>query len=132
MLDEVALRKPGFQAGHRVKLADGQEWAFPKPRLVFKPTIVDGKVDYDGGPSFGPEFDDKLEVLLGVREATPVERLRTKFEMAVRLLGSNYDLKPEDFGELLVLEMGDAASDDRWESLERVMVGAAPKPSPAT
>lgn len=132
MLDERALRKPGFQEGYRVKLADGQEWAFPKPRMVFKPKIVNGTIDFDGGPSFGPEFDDKLEVLLGVREATPVERLRIKFEMAVRLLKANYDLRDEDFGELIVLVVGDPVSDERWDELDKVLAGSSPKPSPAT
>ena len=124
--------KPGFQEGGRVKLADGQHWAFPKPRLVFKPKIVNGAIDFDGGPTFGPEFDDKLEVLIGVREASLVEHLRIKFEMAVRLLRTNYELRDEDFAELIVLVVGDPASDERWEQLERVLMGIAPKPSPAT
>lgn len=132
MLDERALRKPTFVEGVRVKLADGQEWSFPKPRLIFKPKFTDGKIDFDGGPTFGPEFDDNLEVLLGVREAAPVERMRIKFEMAVRLLSTNYDLKPDDFSELLVLEVNDSASDERWDALDKVLVGLTPKPSPAT
>ena len=132
MLDERALRKPGFQEGHRLLLADGQEWAFPKARMILKPQISDGKIDIGGAPTFGPEFDDKLEVILGAREATPVERLRMKFEMAVRLLAANYDLKPEDFGTLIVLEPGDPASEERWKALDDVLVGNAPKPSPAT
>jgi hypothetical protein len=132
MLDEKALRKPGFKEGHRIRLADGQEWSFPKPRLIFKPKIADGKIDFDGGPSFGPEFDDNIEALFGVRRAEPPERLRIKFEMAVRLLLTNYDLKPDDFCELLVLEVNDPESDARWEAIDRVLMGLSPKPSPAT
>ena len=132
MLDERALRRPGFKAGVWVKLADGQEWGFPKPRLILKPKIADGSIDIGGGPTFGPEFDDKLEVLLGVRDAEPAERLRVKFELAVRLLATNYDLKPDDFGELIVLEPGDPDSEERWDALNNVLVGASPKPSPAT
>jgi hypothetical protein len=131
MLDEKALRKPGFSEGPKVVLADGQAWILPKPRLRFKPRIVDGKVEIGGGPSFGPEFDDQIDILFGVIEADPAERLRVKFEVAVRLLAANYDLRPNQFSELIVLEPGDPASDERWEQLCNAIMGIAPKPSPA-
>jgi hypothetical protein len=132
MLDEKSLRKPSFTAGHAVTLADGQEWTFPKPRIRLKPKIANGKVEIGGGPSFGPEYDEQLDVLFGTVEVDPVERLRVKFEMAVKLLSANYDLKPEDYAELIVLEPGDPASDERWEQLSNVLLGIAPKHSPAT
>jgi len=132
MLDEKALRKSTFSEGYRVTLADGQSYCLPKPKIRFKPRVVDGKVEVAGGPSFGPEFDEQLDVLFGVVDVPPIERLRVKFEMAVRLLSANYDLKPEDFGELIVLEPDDQASDERWEQLTRAIMGIAPKPSPAT
>lgn len=131
MLDERALRRETFSEGHKVALADGQEWTFPKPKMRFRPKVVDGKVDVDGGPSFGPEYDASLDVLFGVVDVEPIERLRVKFEMAVRLLGANYDLTPEDFASLIVLEPDDPASDERWEQLTRAIMGIAPKPSPA-
>jgi hypothetical protein len=131
MLDEKALRKPGFSEGPKVVLADGQAWTFPKPRLRFKPRIVDGKVEIGGGPSFGPEFDDQIDILFGVIDADPAERLRVKFEVAVRLLAANYDLRPNQFSALIVLEPGDPASDERWEQLCNAIMGIAPKPSPA-
>jgi hypothetical protein len=129
-LDEFRLRKPEFSAGVRVVLADGQEWTFPKPKLRFTPKVVGGHVEIAGGPSFGPEFDDKLDVLFGVTDADPTERLRIKFELAVRLLAANYNLEPEHFAELIVLEPGDPAS-ERWERLCDAIMGIAPKPSPA-
>jgi hypothetical protein len=131
VLDEKALRKPGFVEGNKVTLADGQEWVLPKPRIRLKPRIVDGRVEIGGGPSFGPEFDDKLDILFGVSDADPAERLRVKFEVAVRLLAANYELKAGDFAELLVIEPGDPASDERWEQLSSALMGIAPKPSPA-
>jgi hypothetical protein len=131
MLDERALRKPGFSEGYKVTMADGQDWTLPKPRIRFKPRIVDGRVEIGGGPSFGPEFDDKLDILFGVSDADPSERLRVKFEVAVCLLAANYDLEPDAFAELIVLEPGDAASDERWEQLSNAIMGIAPKPSPA-
>lgn len=132
MRNETALRREGFTEGYKVTLADGQEWTLPKPKIRFKPKLVDGKVEVGGGPSFGPEFDPQLDVLFGVVDAEPIERLRVKFEMAVRLLGANYDLTPDDFAELIVLEPDDPASDERWEQLTRAIMGIAPKPSPAT
>lgn len=131
MLDEKALRKPEFSDGHKVVLADGQAWTLPKPRIRFRPKIVDGKVEIGGGPSFGPEFDDKLDILFGVTQTDPAERLRVKFEVAVRLLAANYNLEPGDFAELIVLEPGDPVSDERWEQLCNAIMGIAPKPSPA-
>jgi hypothetical protein len=130
-LDEKSLRKPGFVEGIKVKLADGQEWMLPKPKLRFKPKIIDGRVEIGGGPSFGLEFEDKLDILFGVTDADPSERLRVKFEVAVRLLAANYNLEPDDFAELIVLEPGDAASDERWEQLSNAIMGIVPKPSPA-
>jgi hypothetical protein len=130
MLDEKALRKPTFVEGNKVKMADGQEWWLPKPRIRFKPRLVDGQVEIGGGPSFGPELDDKVDILFSVSNADPAERLRVKFELAVRLLAANYDLKPDDFAKLIVLEPGDPASDERWQQLSGAIMGIAPKPSP--
>ena len=130
-LDEKALRKPGFSEGVKLTLADGQEWVLPKPRLRFKPRIVNGKVEIGGGSSFGPEFDDKFDILFGIVDAEPAERLRIKFEVAVELLATNYDLKPGDFARLIVLEPGDPESEQRWDQLCDAIMGIAPKPSPA-
>ncbi len=131
-LDEKALRKPSFSEGYKVTLADGQEWTLPKPRIRFKPSIVDGKVEVTGAPTFAPEFDEALDVLYGVKVVEPIEHLRVKFEMAVRLLSANYDLQSEDLVNLIVLEPGNESSDERWEQLSRVIMGIAPKPLPAT
>ena len=89
------------------------------------------QVEIGGGPSFGPEFDDKLDILFGITEADPSERLRVKFEVAVRLLAANYDLEPDNFAELIVLEPGDPVSEERWEQLCNAIMGIAPKHSPA-
>jgi hypothetical protein len=110
-LEEKSLRKPGFVEGCKVRLADGQERTLPKPKLRFKPKIIDGRFEISGGPSFGPEFDDKLDILFGITDADPSERLRTKFELAVKLLAANYELEPDNFAELVVLEPGDRATD---------------------
>jgi len=96
------------------------------------PKFVNGKVEIGGGATFGPEYEDQLDVLFGTRDVDPDERLRLQFEVAVRLLKSNYELRDEDISKLIVLELGDPVSDDRWEQLTDVLLGNAPKPSPAT
>jgi hypothetical protein len=132
MLNEQELRKPTFSEGHAVTLADGQKWTFPKPRIRLVPKFVNGKVEIGGGATFGPEYEDQLDALFGTRDVDPDERLRLQFEVAVRLLKSNYELRDEDISKLIVLELGDPVSDDRWEQLTDVLLGNAPKPSPAT
>ena len=85
---------PDLARGARCVLADGQEWTFPTPRIRLKPRIVDGKVEIGGGPHSAPNLTIQLDILFGVTEADPAERLRVKFEVAVRLLAANYDLSP--------------------------------------
>jgi hypothetical protein len=131
MLDEKALRRPGFSEGTPVTMADGQVWTLPKPRFRFKPKIVDGRVEIGGGATFGPESDGDLEILYGVVDVGAEEFLRVKMAMAVRLLRANYELTDDDLGDLLVLEPGDAASDDRWTAISDAVAGIAPKHSPA-
>ena len=131
-LNEKALRKPSFSDGYKVTLADGQEWTLPKPRIRLKPRIVEGKVEVTGSPTFGPEFDEALDVLYGVKVVEPIEHLRVKFEMAVQLLSANYNLANEDLFDLIVFEPGNETSDKRWEQLSRAIMGIVPKPLPAT
>jgi hypothetical protein len=130
-LDEKSLRKQSFTEGYQVTLADGQDWTFPRPRMRFRPKIADGRVEVTGSPTFGPEFDETLDILHGVKAVEPIEQLRAKFELAVRLLSANYDLTAEELSSLIELEPGDAASEERWDRLSRVILGIAPKPSPA-
>lgn len=128
MLNELELRKPGFQDGHKVKLTDNQEWTFPKAKFRFLPKVLpDGTVEVGGGPSFGPAEDKLLEILFGVIEADGFERLRAKFQMAVRLLLHNYDLQPVDFEQLLVVDPDSEENAAIWEQLTPVLTGSAPK-----
>jgi hypothetical protein len=130
-LDEQALRKPGFVAGCPVTLADSQVWYLPPPRLRFKPKFVDGTVTVAIAGAFGPGSEDDTAVLFGNVEADGAEFMRAKFAMAVRMLGENYSLRDEDFSRLIVLEVGDPASVERWKALGEAMRGETPKPAPA-
>jgi hypothetical protein len=131
MLDEKSLRRPEFSDGYAVKLCDGQEWVFPKPKMRFIPRVKpDGSVDIGGKTSFGPESDKLLEAMFGIGTTDGYEILRAKFEMAVRLLMANYNLKPEDFPELIAYDPEDDADNQLWDELSPVLMGRAPgKPS---
>jgi hypothetical protein len=132
MLDEVGLRRPEFQEGYPVTLADGQLWHVPRPKFKFRPRFVDGKVEIGGGATYGPESSADLDILYGIVESTGSEFLRVKFSLAVRLLRVNYTLTDDDLVELLVMEPGDKASDARWEEISNALMGTPPKPLPAT
>jgi hypothetical protein len=131
MLDERALRKPNFSPGAQVELADGQLWTFPKPKIRFTPAITGESVSVQTQASFGPETDDLLDLVWGVVPAPPLERLRAKFTVAVRLLLANYNLQPDDLTHLLALEPGDPRSEARWDQIGEVLSARSPKLWPA-
>lgn len=132
MLNELEMRKPEFQDGYPVQLADGQTWFIPRPRICFYPTVVDGKIAIGGGPTFGPEFDGMLDILFGVNDVEPQEYLRAEFEMTVRLLQANYNLTVEQIAPLITMELGNPASEARWEAIREAIRGNAPKPTADT
>lgn len=133
MLDEKALRKPGFSEGYQVTLADGQAWTMPKPRFRFRASVgPEGRTEVGGRPTFGPEYEQSIEALYGIGDVEPIESIRVRMDMAARLLRSNYDLTDDDLGDLIVLDTSDPASEERWEELSRAVMGRVPKPSPAT
>lgn len=128
MLDEKTLRRPEFSEGYRVPLEDGQEWHLPKSRIRWSPRFgIDGKISIGGGASFGPEFDDKMDVIYGIVEADGAERLRTEFELAARLLLANYDLTPQNVSDLIVWEPDNESNDERWLQIKRAIRGMDPK-----
>jgi|ERR1700722_15393036 hypothetical protein len=72
-LDEKSLRKPGFALGTKVTLADGQGWMLPKPKLRFKPKIINGRVEISGGP-FGSGFNHRAATWTADRSVNESER----------------------------------------------------------
>jgi hypothetical protein len=125
-INEKDRRRPTFTQGSAVQLADGQSWTFPKARIQFRPRILDGHAEVMGGSRFGPEFDGDMDILFGVVEAEPVDRLRAKFQMAVRLLLANYDLSDDEISNLIVWEPEDPISAKNWADLTTVLSGGTP------
>ncbi len=131
-LNEKELRRPEFSAGHEVELWDGQMWTLPRPRLVFRPILNDDKSVQAGCfPGFGPEYDDKLDILNGIVDADGLQYVETMFEVLVRLLLANYDLTAEDIQGLIQLDTNDDANVEKWDPIKRAIRGLVPKLPPA-
>jgi hypothetical protein len=132
VINELERRKPDWVEGDWAVLADFQKWAFPRPKLRFRPMRVDGKIQVGGGRVFGPEYDESLSIILGTKEAESFEILTVKFDMAVRLLQSNYNLTDDETFDLLSLDLEDPASVERFDVVSNILAGIAPKPSADT
>jgi len=131
-LDEVALRAPGFTPGVPIRLADGQEWSFPKPVVKLCPVLDDdGAVSIGGVPSFGPDYDDLVEAWYASHSLGPPDQIKAMFALGVDLLKRNYTLTPADLRRLLRFHGADAADQQTWEQIADVATGKSPKPSPA-
>lgn len=130
MLDESALRRAEFVEGEAIPLGDGQSWSFPRPILEIYPTPGDdGVYKFEGvrRRRFGPDFERKLDAFAATAGAGYREQLEALLQVAVDLLGRNYDLKPEDYGVLLPWRPRDEANDAMWGAIAEVAGGFAPK-----
>jgi hypothetical protein len=82
-----------------------------------------------GGPTWGDEYAAMLDELVQCDEEAVFERIELQLRMASYLLLLNYDLADEDLADLLVLEADDPASKERWDAINPILLGQAPKPS---
>lgn len=127
MLDESALRRAEFVEGETIVLGDGQGWEFPKPVLELYPVPgPDGRLRFEGlRRSFGPDYDRKIDAFA---ESDAGESLNALLDLAVDLLGRNYDLEPEDYAAILSWRPNDEANEEMWRSITAVAMGRdAPK-----
>ncbi len=128
MLDEKALRKPGFTEGTRVTLADGQEWSIPEYVYEFFPDYDEsGRIVASGRASFGAETDADLDVWLGSAEVEPIDRIGAMMRVASNLLLKNYDLDMPALRSLLRKNSADEKSREVWDGLTRAVLGLSPK-----
>lgn len=126
-LNEVELRKPGFREGYALMMADGQRWHIPKPRIRVKLLERENESSILQRPAFGDAYEQSIDILFGVEEATNWKRLETRFKLMAALLRENYELTPQNVSELLILEVDDEKSDERWEEVEDALLGIQPK-----
>lgn len=134
-LDEIALRKPGFLEGHRIRLGDGQEWSFPAPRLRLVPRAGDGgRIIVGIAPTteLGPDFERWFGVLMGVMPSDPMEEFEARFGAAATLLQRNYELAVDDLASLIYYDRGEPECIERWAEIERVIVGDREKKEPSS
>lgn len=134
MLDEKALRKPGFVEGARVKLGDGQEWLFPKPRLRFVPgRAEDGSFELKNRLTFGKHRQADLDATLAGPvddgEQALYEWIQARTRLVCGLLLDNYSLEDAALEVLLPVEFSDEDNRTMWRDIHGVIMGHEPKPS---
>jgi hypothetical protein len=95
MLDEMALRTDGFVEGVRIKLHDGVEWSFPRPKILevaldFRGPGRPRLADKPPVLSFGIGYFEKLEAALATEE--PLDQIQQYAWLAADLLRMQYEL----------------------------------------
>jgi len=129
-IDEKLSRRPDFQGGRPIVLADGQEWSFPCPTIEFAPRRqADGSVKVTLSTAYGAEFDRLVDAVSG--EKTMGEEAQALFSLAIDLLDRNYALSPDQLFVLLRYPQDGMWSETALGQIFDVAVGRGPKPTPA-
>lgn len=131
-LNEVELRKTEFREGIAVLMADGQRWHIRKPKIRIGFTEIAGESDVKRTISFGQAYDHYINTIYGGEDVDGYEKLKAEFAVLAALLRENYELTSEQLSELIAMDIGDEASEDRWNEIRNALTGIAPKLSPDT
>lgn len=122
--DERARRRPEWQGPGRgatlIRLDDGREWAFPRPRLGLVLARDDGE-----GLAFRSKVADARFADLYDRyfAAAGADALRSLVELAARMLMANYNLAEPEAFSLLAYYPGDPESEAMLMRLRRHVMG---------
>jgi hypothetical protein len=138
MPDETELRRPEFEDGTPVVLADGREWTLAKPRVRWVPDgsdrgckVVLSRPDGGAFSRLTAEYD----ALWATGEPVAYHDLaRVELGLGRALLLANYDLTDEQVGGLLQFSYdreGDPEGARIREEVTDVAFGVGPKPSAA-
>lgn len=131
-LNEQALRRPKFEDGAPVVLADGQEWRLPRPRVRLVPD--DSDLGFKVRVAV-PGDDGRFQELMDALDDPASNRPAAARELAVarHLLLLNYDLTPAQVADLL--QFGYHDNDPEGMAIREAVMGVAfgngPKPSDA-
>lgn len=115
-IDELSVRRPDWIGGVWVILSDGQPWAFPRPRARSDASrvgalawTVEGRHD----PGFGATFE---ALVAGLPDPTAGDPANVGFftALAGQLLLRNYDLSPDQAGQLLAAGFTAGGDPDGW------------------
>lgn len=130
MLDEKALRKPGFSEGTPVVLGDGQEWTLPKPDPVIYPGMgADGRISAFVRLSYGREHDDVFDAAFAPGpDADDEAVIMAQIHLAAMLLMDNYELPGGALAELLTVRPDQPESLAWWEAFKEAVVAQARLP----
>jgi hypothetical protein len=127
-LNEIELRTPDFTEGRRVKLADSQEWTFPKPKSRFFPARdASGKIGLGGGTTYDSEYRESMAVYSGTPESDVFARWSLKVQIVCHLLLLNYSLPDEAIAALLPVDFDDDANMEMWQALTPVLFAWPPE-----
>lgn len=111
MIIEATRRRPGFDAEQCawIRLADGQEWAFPLPWLEQRAKFSGGKaVGTYLAIAYGNEADDLVAAIAACEgDGARIAGVAT---LAAMLLRENYDLADFELDTLLAFRPGDPAT----------------------
>jgi hypothetical protein len=124
VVDEKAKRRPGMipEAGVKIELADGQEWAFPQPVLELRPRFAGGKVAATYPVvTCGRELDELLEAISEVEDSTSL--LSAAATLGAHLLLANYDLTDAELDTLFCVRPSDPTSAEWVEKVVEVAAG---------
>jgi hypothetical protein len=128
VLDEQALRTPGFQPGVPIVLGDGQAWHFPRPSLMLQPVMKeDGSVAFDQyRHSYETRCDELVDELFAATNF--FDEANATLALAVHALRRNYQLDAQAVRTLFAYRTEDEAHKAMWESIRDVVLGRSPKP----
>ncbi len=119
MSDERAKRNPEFdeQNSTWITLADGGQWAFPKPWLEIRATFRGGRAAASYPVlTYGPELEGLVNAIDECRDNTAL--LVGAASLGAYLLRRNYDLSDDDLDRLFAIRIGDPSS---WEWAKAVI-----------
>jgi hypothetical protein len=113
MLDERSKRRPDCDPANSaaIRLADGQEWLFPKPWLEIHASFADGKAaGHYPAVTVGPELDELVEAIGGCEDNAAL--LTGTATLGAHLLLRNYDLSDRELDLLFAFRSADPSSWD--------------------
>jgi hypothetical protein len=129
VLNEVELRTPEFTEGCRIKLADGQEWSFPRPHFRFWPSRdASGKIVVSARNTFDDEYRQLFMDYMNADRDDAYAMWTLKLQIACHLLLCNYAIPDDALGELLPVDFENETNQEMWMELGPILMGQLPKP----
>lgn len=120
-LIEKFRRRDGLnlEACTPIRLADGQEWYFPRPMLELNPTFINGDVVHlTNCLTSGSELDLLIQMIAEASE--PKDQIAKIMTLGALLLLRNYDLTDDELSKLFILRIRDDV-DETQETRAQIM-----------